>query len=249
MRNAYSQIQTHFEGDVSAGKFKSFSRRERRVPQRRSPNGWIYCWRGRPGSGARRRDGRSAKTRIAATANFSFANPNPFCLESLSQSGVLMPSTWIPPDKKPATRSPALHDYNVAKMRGAPLPDIAQTSAGLVSPPEQRPHHNGNGFPPIVLTFTRAEPRGLRCLVHRNIIGTSGFSIERYTTRGRKRTAGFEKALQVVDSVRKNKFRTFVNGPWRVGEMGETRFQGLQVTSGTNMRNLRQYLPHPHAPS
>jgi hypothetical protein len=55
--------------------------------------------------------------------------------------------------------------------------------------------------------------RQLHGLVHRNIIGTSGFSIRRYTATGRKRTAGLEKALQVVDSVRNNKFRSFVNAP------------------------------------
>ena len=59
------------------------------------------------------------------------------------------------------------------------MPDIAQTSAGLVSPLTlnaaplvdlssdkvtiplrqwpKRPHHNGSGFPPIVFTFTRAS--------------------------------------------------------------------------------------------
>jgi hypothetical protein len=43
-------------------------------------------------------------------------------------------------------------------------------------------------------------------------MGAIRFSIRRYTAVGRKRTAGFQKALQVVDSVRENKFRAFVNG-------------------------------------
>src|ERR1022692_835103 len=42
------------------------SRRERRVPQRKAPNGSISCWQWRRGSWTRRHDGPSAKTRIGA---------------------------------------------------------------------------------------------------------------------------------------------------------------------------------------
>jgi hypothetical protein len=52
------------------------------------------------------------------------------------------------------------------------------------------------------LTFAITEPRGLRGLVPGYAMGAIRFSIGRYTTRGRKRTAMVGKTPQVFDFVR-----------------------------------------------
>jgi hypothetical protein len=59
------------------------------------------------------------------------------------------------------------------------------------------------------------EPRGIRGLVPRNIIGTSGFSIGRYTTKSPKRTMRVQNAPETFDSARNINITPLVNGPSR----------------------------------